>query len=360
MRRVLVVLCCSFLLLACAHTPGKFVLTNTEQPLVWPSEPLQARYQLQGYLVGEENYIVDQAKQKFLKRAFRWIVGLALGEDDAMRLKRPQSGAYDASRQRIYVTDGNAKGVFVFDGIRGELQLWQEAGNSRGFKTPVGIALDQTGFVYVADATLGVIVVLNSDGEFVRELGRGTLRRPTGLAFDRVRQHLWVADSEAHKVISLNLNGEKLTEIGGPGDADGLFKAPTHLAYHDQRLYVTDTLNARVQIFASDGKFLNTFGKRGIYLGNLPRPKGVAVDSQGKVYVVESYYDYLLVYDGQGQPLLPIGGSGHGPGQFYLPAGVWVDELGRVFVADMFNGRVAVLTDLSQQTALSATTQQTQ
>ena len=70
------------------------------------------------------------------------------------------------------------------------------------------------------------------------------------------------------------------------------------------------------------------------------RPKGVAVDSQGRVYVVESYYDSLLVYSPSGEFLLPISGGGTAIGRFYLPAGVWVDASDQVFVADMFNGRV--------------------
>lgn len=71
-------------------------------------------------------------------------------------------------------------------------------------------------------------------------------------------------------------------------------------------------------------------------------PKGVAVDKAGNVYVVESYFDYLLVFNPEGELLLPIGGTGGGS-QFYLPAGVWTDERDRVYIADSFNGRVVIL-----------------
>ena len=70
------------------------------------------------------------------------------------------------------------------------------------------------------------------------------------------------------------------------------------------------------------------------------RPKGVALDGEGHVYVVESYYDSLLVFSPQGEFLMPIGGTGTATGRFYLPSGVWVDAGNRVHVADMFNGRV--------------------
>ena len=68
----------------------------------------------------------------------------------------------------------------------------------------------------------------------------------------------------------------------------------------------------------------------------------MAADKDGNIYVVESYYDYLLVFNDQGKLLLPIGGTGNTVGRFYLPAGVWVDQKQRVYIADMFNGRVVI------------------
>ena len=105
---------------------------------------------------------------------------------------------------------------------------------------------------------------------------------------------------------------------------------------------MADTMNARVQVFDLAGKALLQVGQRGLYLGNLVRPKGVAVDAEGNIYVVESYHDHLLVYDKTGRFLMAIGGTGKANGEFYLPAGVWTDRDNRIFVADMFNGRVVV------------------
>jgi DNA-binding beta-propeller fold protein YncE len=81
----------------------------------------------------------------------------------------------------------------------------------------------------------------------------------------------------------------------------------------------------------------------------MTRPKGVAVGADGRIYVVESYYDHLLIFDDGGRLLLPIGGTGNAPGKFYLPSGVWTDSRQRVYVADMFNGRVMVFKELTSQ-----------
>jgi DNA-binding beta-propeller fold protein YncE len=78
-------------------------------------------------------------------------------------------------------------------------------------------------------------------------------------------------------------------------------------------------------------------------VGNFTRPKGVAVDGDGNVYVVESYYDHVVIFDQAGNYLLPIRGADVGVGYFYLPAGVWSDAADRIFLADMYNGRVIIL-----------------
>jgi DNA-binding beta-propeller fold protein YncE len=83
-------------------------------------------------------------------------------------------------------------------------------------------------------------------------------------------------------------------------------------------------------------------GQRGLYVGNFSRPKGIALDSDGNVYVSESYYDYLLIYNQQGELLMSIGGSGPSAGQFSQPTGIWVDDRDRVFVSDMLNGRISM------------------
>ena len=138
------------------------------------------------------------------------------------------------------------------------------------------------------------------------------------------------------------VDGSYRFAFGESGEDPGKLNAPTYLTAVGDKIYVTDTLNSRVQIFSPEGEYLSSLGVRGLYLGNLTRPKGVAVSRDGLVYVVESYFDHLLVFDTQGRFLLPIGGAGNAPGQFFLPAGVWLDDQERIYVADMFNGRVSI------------------
>ena len=76
--------------------------------------------------------------------------------------------------------------------------------------------------------------------------------------------------------------------------------------------------------------------------GNLSRPKGVAVDRDGHIYVVDSMFHALQIFDQEGQLLLPIGQQGNAPGEFWLPVGVFLNDNDEIYIADSYNRRVLV------------------
>jgi DNA-binding beta-propeller fold protein YncE len=309
----------------------------------WPAAPEVPRYLYAGQLVGEGNYVdAAGATRGRLRSALEWIAGIGAPGSELSGLLRPQSGATD-EEGRVYVSDASRQAVMVFDPTHG-LQTWTQAEGLAAFSVPVGIAVAPGGRVFVADAGLGIVARLDRDGRTQPAIGRGALRRPTGVAFDPASGRLFVVDTHAHDVKVFDGDGRLAATYGRRGEGEGEFNYPTHIAYARGELYVADTMNSRVQVLdASDGRHRLTLGARGLNLGNLVRPKGVSVDSEGNIYVVESYFDHLLVYDRGGAFLLAIGGLGSDVGQFYLPAGVWTDSRNRVFVADMFNGRVVVM-----------------
>ncbi|MEQ1814410.1 MAG: 6-bladed beta-propeller [Candidatus Nitrotoga sp.] len=330
--------------------------------VVWPPTDSGeiSRFKYAGELYGEENfrpaYQANRSIAQHIMAGLRWLVGLTVGESTPITLQRPQAGVVDAEGRRILVTDVSRQAVYVFDQVAGRLDIWNNAAGQQSFVTPTGIVMGMAKDVYVADADLAYVTQLNLHGESVAVIGEGQLVRPTGLAFDRVKQLLYVADTHDHniKVFDVSPNnvsgaGEKksgilLRTIGRKGEKPGEFNSPTYMALDKGELFVTDTLNARVQVLdAETGVAKRVIGKRGNNVGDLVRPKGVAVDSDGNVYVVESYHDFLLVFNREGEFLIPIGGTGEGIGQFYLPASVWLDSNDQVFVADMFNGRVSLL-----------------
>lgn len=323
---------------------------NQRAALVWPQPPDAPRYRYVGELIGQQNFERAGKDELTLGTAFKWVVGL-FEENEPVLLRRPQTGTV-GDDGRVYVVDAGRNAVLVFDPNPpadgdsdkdgGQLLVWNGGDNTARFQAPMAVTVAWDGDIAVSDAALGAVLRLNRKGEATGKLGEGHLQRPTGLAFDRKRGLLFVADTMAHDVKVYDKTGQLVNTIGSPGEREGDLNAPTHLAFADNHLFVTDTLNSRIQVFDSEGMRVRGFGERGLYIGNLARPKGVTVGDNGIVYVVESYYGYLLAYNEKNELLLGINGTGMKDDRFFLPSGVWTDKARHVYVADMFNGRVVV------------------
>jgi DNA-binding beta-propeller fold protein YncE len=315
--------------------------------ILWPSPPETPRFAYAGTLIGEQNFIGEEADEGItVVNVLKWIAGLAIGERRYTELQRPVSGTVD-SRGRVLVVDASRRSVFVFNIPEVQFTEWRFAAPKITFGLPVAIEKDGQGGFLVTDSERAEVFRLDATGQPIGRFGKGVLSRPTGIARDPETGRIYVADTAAHDLKIFNAEGVLVDTLGARGRAAGRFNAPTHLAFHGDRLFVADTLNFRIQVFDRGGDGRLAFGEIGLFVGNMTRPKGVAVGRDGRIYVVESYYDHLLVYNEKGDLLLPIGGTGTGIGRFYLPSGVWTDDKGRVFVADMFNGRVAVFKELT-------------
>ena len=119
----------------------------------------------------------------------------------------------------------------------------------------------------------------------------------------------------------------------------------------DGTLYILDSGNFRVQAFDRDGKFLRAFGSLGNSLGNLARPRGIAVDGDGNIYISDAAFNNFQIFTPQGQLLLAIGtgATKSKPGKFGLISGIAVDETGRVYVVDQYFNKVEVFRRLSDK-----------
>jgi DNA-binding beta-propeller fold protein YncE len=246
----------------------------------------------------------------------------------------------DDGRGRLLVTDTNAGVVHAMDVDRGSSRRWRPEG---GLSQPVGIAADDEGRVYVSDSAAGTIVVLDANGNEVGRLGEGHLIRPCGLAFDATTRELYVADAGWHKLIVLDLAGQVLRSVGGRGTEPGQFNYPTNVAIDSTgRVYVSDTLNFRVQVLSPELAPVGVIGSKGDLPGYFSQPKGIALDSEDHLYVVDSHFESVQIFGADGRLLLTFGREGREPGEFWLPSGIYIDDDDRIYIADTYNQRVQV------------------
>jgi DNA-binding beta-propeller fold protein YncE len=279
-------------------------------------------------------------KRSLLGKVFDFIAGPA----ELSRMVRPYGVVTDA-QDRVIVTDPGAALVHIFDFTRRKYQKL-EGSSKEPFRSPIGIAVDGTGNIYVADSELGKVLVFDNRGKFRRYIGNvkgeGYFKRPTGLAVDSAHGRLYVTDTLRDAVYYTDLQGNILGHFGKRGSGDGEFNYPTEILFRNDELFVVDAMNFRVQVFDRNGQYLGRFGQMGPVTGYLWRSKGLAMDSEAHFYLADAYLDVVQVFDRDGGLLYYFGKQGQGPGQFELPAGVCIDGNDRVFVVDTFNRRVEV------------------
>ena len=180
----------------------------------------------------------------------------------------------------------------------------------------------------------------------------GEMVNPTDVVLDEARQRAYVVDSKQHKVLVYNPEtGEQIGQFGKRGDQPGEFNFPTNLALdHQGRIYVTDTMNCRVQIFSPEYTLVETLGKQGMERGNFLKPKGIALDSLQNIYVVDSDFDNLQIFDQKNRLLMFLGSGGQMPGTFWLPAGIHIDRNNTIYIADQNNQRIQIFQLLNGET----------
>jgi len=94
------------------------------------------------------------------------------------------------------------------------------------------------------------------------------------------------------------------------------------------------------------GKFIK-FSRDGQFIWSIPdtsyNPSGIAVDSNGFIYLAEWGDNLIKKYQQNGQEVARFGSPGTGNGQFNYLAGIAVDAAGNVYAADSINNRIQKL-----------------
>lgn len=114
-------------------------------------------------------------------------------------------------------------------------------------------------------------------------------------------------------------------------------------------IFVADRTQGRVTRIADiAGTGRIDYGLPGSGTGQFNTPRGVTLDSSGRVYVADSLNQRVVrVNDVSGTGFVAYGSLGTGTGQFSTPVGVAVDADGRIYVADIGNNRIVRMDDLS-------------
>ncbi|MYG01203.1 MAG: 6-bladed beta-propeller [Acidobacteriia bacterium] len=136
--------------------------------------------------------------------------------------------------------------------------------------------------------------------------------------------HIWIVDATAHAVYKTDSDGNvllQLGEVGVSGTDESHFNLPTDVAFGtDGTIYVSDGYaGARIVKFSNEGRFLLDWGSRGIGPGEFGLPHNLVVDGEGQVYITDRDNQRIQVFDSNGKFLEEWEGVG-GISTLYMTA----------------------------------------
>lgn len=249
-------------------------------------------------------------------------------------------------------------------------------GSAARFDSPIGVASDAAGNIYIADrdnhtirkmTPAGVVTTIAGvAGQSGYADGTGAQARfhtPHGMAIDHLG-NLYVADTYNHRIRIIEPTGVVAT-VAGSGAASGFdavgqrasFNYPTGLAVDASRnVYVADWGNHTIRKIAPNGTVTTLAGSRGFAFqrdGNgsfayFDRPYGIAARPDGTLFVVQENGHNVRRIDPNAN-VTTVSGKWETPGntdgtgsaaRFYFPKGIAVDAQGRVLIADTDNQNI--------------------
>ena len=164
--------------------------------------------------------------------------------------------------------------------------------------------------------------------------------------------NLYVTDL-SQRITVISPAGKVLRRWGKPGSGSGEFhfipgdpSTPTDVQGQiavgpDGKVYVSDSGNARVQVFTPQGRFVRQFGSFGSGRGQFERPYHLAVDATGDVYVADDQAGTLSKFSPAGKVLWTIGsGASSDPDLTGLFKFTGFDAHGRLVVVNDSVNRV--------------------
>lgn len=252
------------------------------------------------------------------------------------------SGVATDKQDNVWVFNRGAHPVMQFDRAGKFLQAWPDI----KIISSHGIRVDAEGNIWLIDVKGHVVVKCNTEGRVLMILGnrqgiagnndsKDAFNEPTGIAFDK-QGNLYISDGYVNaRVIKFNKDGEYITHWGKKGTGDGEFNLAHDVCLDSQeRVYVADRTNQRVQIFDKDGKFLGKWTDIGA-------PWGLAYSAKENcIYMCDGLNNRIVKLNLEGQVLGTLSSYGKVPGKLDFVHNIALDSTGAMYVAEIKNWRV--------------------
>lgn len=296
---------------------GCQTVTHTKQPLLlFPPPPEKPRVQFLTWMSGADQ--VEPARSSF--------ESFVLGEDaiDIRTINKPYGLA--ARDGVVYVCDTKSLCLTRMDFKEKTFTVIGTSGPGR-LRKPINIIIDPLNYKFVVDPIRKQIVIFSPEDKYVTAFDVPEPCHPVDVAL--YQDELFVLDNDSTpQIVVLNRqNGEVIRTFGSKGKEPGQFNIPGSLSIDEKGfIYVSDTMNWRIQKLTRQGESVWVKGAPGYRLGTFGRPRGIRTAPDDIFYVVDGATEIVQLMNGDGEILMHFGGPGVVPGTMVLPASLAIDS----------------------------------
>lgn len=307
-KRYLYLAICLFLG-ACATSPK-----DEGGPIFYPPLPNPPRLQ---HLISITTMKDLGKQQKFLE----FVLGKET--DNEAIVTKPYGVAINDGK--IYVVDTRGPGYVVIDLDKNKYKR-VDGGNEGRMRKPINITIDEDGNKYVTDTGRNQVLRFDTQDKFMKAYGVQGQFKPADVAI--VKDRLYVSDLKNHMIQVLSKKTGKLLfkmATTKQKKREAYVHFPTNLSVYEDKLYISDTGNFKIVKYSLDGKYIDKLGTAGSGLGQFARPKGIALDRAGNLYVVDAAFENVQIFNKKNKLLLFFGGPGYRPDNLNLPTDITID-----------------------------------
>jgi predicted membrane-bound mannosyltransferase/DNA-binding beta-propeller fold protein YncE len=255
------------------------------------------------------------------------------------QLEEPTDVTVDASGN-VYVSDSKNNRVQIF-GSDGKLLRTLQPTDANAWNQPWSVAVGADGSVYVSDTWNMRVSKYDANSSLLWQ-------SPSTVGFYGPRDILalpdgsvLVADTGNKRIVKLSPYGDIVTSYGTAGNGQGQFNEPVGLALGPNGdIYVADTWNGRVQHFDSNLKYLSEFAVKGWGSQEVTAKPFLVVLPDGRVIVSNPANARIELYDLQGKAVAAWELPNASNGTKARPVGMALDSQGFLYVADITGNRI--------------------
>ena len=181
-------------------------------------------------------------------------------------------------------------------------QGWDNLPDGWGWGWVAAVACDSKDRVFVYSRSQHPLIIFDREGNYLDSWGEDILEDAHGIYID-ADDNVYCTERETHCIRKFNSSGELTMTLGTPGQAgagDGdPFNKPTDLAIASSGdLFVTDGYgNARVHKYSPDGKLIKSWGEWGSGPGQFELSHCVRVDKDDRLWVCDRTNNRIQIFD---------------------------------------------------------------